>query len=156
MTEPQLFPSQIAVPAEAAWSSPRRPAAKPARKRSVLVVENQVEVVAAIFAALDPATHHVEMVSCESAAAALVEDRAIDIVLLSLSNADGVRTMIELKRGSDTPVVALVGGRDHLQINYQLRMATATGANGAVVKPFVAERLRVVIDTALRTAAASA
>lgn len=148
MTEYQLLPSASLAHAVVAATETHRANLR-ARKCSVLLIEDQIAAVAAVFAALDPATHDIELASCDSAAAALVEDRAIDVILLSLSNADGIRTMIELKRGTDTPVVALVGGTDYFQLNYQLRMATATGANGTVVKPIAPERLRVAIDLAL-------
>ena len=151
MTEFQLSPSHTTLPL-ATPTAPAPPPLEAARKCSILLIEDQLEVIGAVFAALDPATHQIEITSCDSAAAALVDDRAVDVILLSLSNADGIRTMIELKRGTDTPVVALVGGRDYVQLCYQLRMATAAGANGAVVKPIAAERLRVVIDSALRDA----
>jgi DNA-binding response OmpR family regulator len=149
VTEPQLAASLSAHPfirsADAASDEKAV-----TRKCSVLLIEDQLETVTSIFTALDPATHEIEIASADTAAAALIDDRAIDLVLLSLSNPDGIRTLIELKRGTDTPVVALVGGGDYFQLNYQLRMATAAGANGVVVKPIASERLRIVLDQALR------
>lgn len=143
VTEPHFAPS-------ANTPSPFPTATELPRRRSVLLVEPQPGIIAAVHAALDPTTHKIEAIADASAALALVEDRAFDAVLLSLGMPEGVRTLIALKRNTDLPVIALVGGRDYFQLCYQLRMAIAVGANGAVRKPLSPERLRVALDLALR------
>lgn len=115
----------------------------------MLLIEDQPDCINAVFHALASTARDIELVTAPKGAAALVEDRAFDVILLSLSTPEGVRTMMELKRAGDTPVVALVGGRDFFKVNYQLRMATALGANGAVLKPVPPERLRVAVERAL-------
>jgi DNA-binding response OmpR family regulator len=149
---PQLAPSEIIVPA-ALEPAPRLLGNTGVRPCSVLLIENDVQAVAEVFAALETGAFRIEITSTDSAAAALVDDRVVDIILLSLSSMDGIRTMLDLKRGTDTPLVALIGGRDFFQTNYQLRMATAAGVDGIVTKPAAPERLRVVMDLALRHAA---
>lgn len=151
MTELQLAPSSPHTPPlfATAVSRARTPIA---RKTSVLLVEDQPSAIAAAFGALDRADYEVELATPASLAAGLLEDRVFDVILISLAHAAGIGATIRVKRLTDTPVIALVGGRDFFQTIYQLRMATTLGAAASVMKPLAAERLRVAIAQAGNTA----
>lgn len=71
-----------------------------------------------------------------------------DVVLTSLrpGRLDGVTLTRRLCEALPTPVIVMAGPRDGLR----LREALAAGAVGYLVRPFAAERLRPVIDGAMR------
>jgi CheY-like chemotaxis protein len=68
------------------------------------------------------------------------------MVSLALPNHDGIRLLMALKRETRIPIVAVIWGRDFFTANYQLRMATLSGADGILIRPFSAARLRVVLS----------
>jgi DNA-binding response OmpR family regulator len=121
------------------------------RRCTLLIVETHQPTLEAIAGFLAPGRHRVTYVPNPDTALALVQDRVFDLILVSLAlpgNA-GVRLLQDLNRCGDTPVVALVGGGDYFALNYQLRMATASGVAATVVKPLTLGRLSAVLDQVL-------
>jgi DNA-binding NtrC family response regulator len=122
-------------------------------KATLLLIEDQAETITAVRLSLGRDCE-IQTATPASLATGLLEDRVFDVILTSLANAAGIGATIQVKRTTDTPVIALVGGRDYFQTVYQLRMATTLGAVASVMKPVAAERLRVAVSQACSRAIA--
>ena len=122
--------------------------------RTILLVEDDNRVAAALVPALERHGYRVTRVATGAAAlAAAAQDgphEAIDLVLLDLGlpDIDGLEVCRRVRRTSDVPIIAVTARAEEVQRIRGLR----SGADDYVVKPFSVGELLARIEAVLRRA----
>jgi DNA-binding response OmpR family regulator len=121
---------------------------------TILLIDDEARVGAALRFALEPHGFHVEQVTSAAAGEARARDAQPDCILLdvSLDDADGLDVCRHLKsdpRTAAIPLLLLTGHVDPASVARGLE----AGADDYVPKPFTPRELRARIDAHLRRSA---
>ncbi|QDH73934.1 response regulator [Brevundimonas sp. M20] len=119
----------------------------------IAVVDDDPDVLDFISAVLGGAGHRTLTARDGLAAAALVEEQPVDLMILDIlmPNRDGLETILKLReRGRAFPILAISAG-GVLDGSYLLQTASAFGAEATLLKPFSPETLTAHVDQLLKS-----
>ncbi len=96
--------------------------------------------------------HEVSAVADGAEALKVLQHLRPDLIItdILMPNMDGVETIMELsRRGADTPVIAMSGGRRAISADFNLNSADLLGVKATLAKPFSRADLRDAIKKAV-------
>ncbi|MBL9186665.1 MAG: response regulator [Opitutaceae bacterium] len=118
---------------------------------TILVVEDQEEMRAAIEAMLTVAGYCVVSAANGHEAKRTIATHAIDLVLtdLLMPGKDGIEVISDLRHGNpQLPIIAMSGG-GRMPASFYLNIARGLGAETLLGKPFSEQRLLAEVEKAL-------
>lgn len=122
------------------------------RSRSILVVEDDEQLLRYLAEVLEDAGYQVRLADSGNKAMALLEEAPVDVVLtdLVMPGKDGISLIADLRRaGPGTRIVAMSGrNRTALAVD-SLDMVRVLGADATLAKPFSAEALEATLSEVL-------
>ncbi len=119
---------------------------------TVLIIDEDDEVLAFIREALTAADHDAVAVGSVRMAEKLLASEVFDAVVLEviLKDKEGIETILQLKElWPHCPVIAMSAGAPRFSARDALALARAVGANETLTKPFPAYDLIAALDRAI-------
>lgn len=120
----------------------------------ILVIEDDVQFRTMLVQMLQSDRHEVTIAGDGVEALELLVSIRPDLIItdILMAKMDGVETIVELaRRGIDTPVIAMSGGRRSITAEFNLDSAALLGVTATLSKPFARADLRKAIEQALLT-----
>lgn len=116
---------------------------------SILVVDDASDTLDVIAQCLSTTGHEVTCASGGRQAISLMEEQHFDLVItdLLMPDSDGMQVIMAARKTQpDASVVAMSGGGEYFPARYLLKLATALGADGQLMKPFTRTQLLDTVD----------
>jgi CheY-like chemotaxis protein len=118
----------------------------------ILVIDDDQQFRDMLVQMLQGDRHDVSAAADGAEALKVLQQRRPDLIItdILMPNMDGVETIMELsRRGADTPVIAMSGGRRSISADFNLNSADLLGVKATLAKPFSRAELREAIKKAV-------
>ncbi len=110
-----------------------------ARKKRILVVENDGQTAAKITAAIDELGHHPTMALDMETGLMGFRPKIFDLVItdIFMAGTGGIDGIIKIREtDNDVPIIAVTGGYKNMSAEKTILAAKKIGANYGLIKPF--------------------
>jgi CheY-like chemotaxis protein len=118
----------------------------------ILVIDDDRQFRDMLVQMLQGDGHDVSAAADGAEALKLLQGIRPDLIMtdILMPNMDGVETIMELsRRGGETPIIAMSGGRRSMSVDFNLNSADLLGVKATLAKPFSRADLRNAIKKAV-------
>lgn len=118
----------------------------------ILLIEDDMQFRQMLVMMLELDGHRVTMAADGSEALGIIGTATYDLIItdILMPNLDGAETILKLfEQGSETPIIAMSGGRRSISLEFNPESVKLTGVKVALAKPFSRADLRAAINESL-------